>query len=66
MPELTREALINAVKAAAKKIGSDLSRSDFFRETGISEHQINKLFPEGRWSELKRLAGLSRNPKHTR
>jgi len=64
MPELTREALIDAVRAAAEKVGSNLSRSDFFRETGISEHQITRFFPEGRWSELKRVAGLDRNPKH--
>lgn len=64
MADLTREALIEAVKAAAEKAGADLSRADFFRETGISEHQITRLFPEGRWSELKRVAGLERNPKH--
>lgn len=64
MAELTREALIEAAKTAAKKVGTDLSRAEFLRETGVSEHQINRLFPEGRWSELKRLAGLDRNPKH--
>lgn len=64
MPDLTREALIEAVKAAAEKAGPDLSRADFFRATRISEHQITRLFPEGRWSELKRVAGLERNPKH--
>jgi hypothetical protein len=64
MPELTREALIVAAKAAAEKVGTNLSRADFFRESGISEHQITRLFPDGRWSELKRLAGLDRHPKH--
>ena len=64
MPELTREALIDAAKTAAEKVGSNLSRSDFVRKTGITDHQIGRLFPEGRWSEVKRLAGLERNPKH--
>jgi hypothetical protein len=64
MSELTREELIEAAKFAAEKVGSDLSRADFLRETGISEHQIYRLFPEGRWTELKRLAGLERNPQH--
>jgi len=63
MTDLTREAVIAAAKAAAAKIGSDLSQSDFRRETGITDHQIGRLFPEGRWSEVKRLAGLDRNPK---
>jgi len=56
--------MIDAAKSAAARAGSDLSRSDFLRETGISEHQIYRLFPEGRWTELKRLAGLDRNPRH--
>ena len=64
MPELTRESLIEAAKAAAEKAGPDLSRADFVRVTGITDHQIARLFPEGRWSEVKRLAGLDRHPKH--
>ena len=64
MSELTREDLITAAKAAAEKLGPQLSRSDFLRETGISEHQITRLFPEGRWGEVKRLAGLEAHPKH--
>jgi len=64
MPELTRESLIEAAKAAAEKAGPDLSRADFMRVTGITDHQIARLFPEGRWSEVKRLAGLDRHPKH--
>jgi hypothetical protein len=64
MPDLTRDDLIEAVKVAAAKCGTDLARSDFIRESGISEHQISRLFPEGRWSELKEAAGLDRNPRH--
>jgi hypothetical protein len=64
VPELTRESIIEAAKAAAEKSGPDLSRADFMRATGISEHQINRLFPAGRWSELKQLAGLDKHPKH--
>jgi hypothetical protein len=64
MPELTRESLIEAAKSAAEKTGPDLSRADFLRVTGITDHQIARLFPEGRWSEVKRLAGLDRHTKH--
>ena len=64
MPELTRESLVEAAKAAAEKAGPDSSRADFVRVTGITDHQIARLFPEGRWSEVKRLAGLDRHPKH--
>ena len=64
MTELTRKELIKAAKSAADKVGPDLSRADFLRETGISEHQIYRLLPEGRWTELKRVAGLERNPQH--
>lgn len=64
MPDLTREQLVQAAVAAAEKVGPNLSRSEFIRVSGITDHQIGRLFPEGRWSEVKRLAGLERNPKH--
>lgn len=64
MAELTREDLIEAAREAAAQAGPGLSRADFMRVTGISDHQIGRLFPEGRWTELKRLAGLERHPRH--
>jgi len=64
MLELTREVLIEAAKAAAEKVGPYLSRADFIRITGITDHQIARLFPEGRWSKIKKLAGLDRHPKY--
>jgi len=64
MHKLTRESLIEAAKAAAEKVGLDISRADFTRVTGINDYQIGLLFPEGRWSEVKSLAGLDRHPRH--
>ncbi|MHC4463911.1 MAG: hypothetical protein ACYS30_21125 [Planctomycetota bacterium] len=62
--EITKENIIEAAKNAAAKVDGVLSRSDFIRLTGISEYYINKYFPEGRWSEVKELAGLKRHPFH--
>jgi hypothetical protein len=64
MSELTKKDIISAAKQASKEADGPLSRSDFIRMTGITEWQINKHFPEGRWSEVKRLAGIERHPMH--
>jgi len=61
---MTAEAIITAAKNAAAKTGGILSRADFIRLTGISEHHIYATFPTGGWSEVKRLAGLQRHPHH--
>ncbi len=58
MIKTTREALIEAAKQVAIKQGSPISRANFTRITGISTHQIYKLFPEGGWNEVKRLSHL--------
>ncbi len=63
MAELTRDDLIEAAKSAATRADGPLSRPDFERITGISQYHIYRLFPEGGWSELKRVAGLERHPK---
>ena len=63
MNELTKETIIEAAKQAASQMNSPISRSDFERLTGISQYHIYRLFPEGGWSEVKRLAGLERHPK---
>lgn len=62
MSKFTKEEIISAARQASNQTNGPLSRSEFIRKTGISEWQINKLFPEGRWSEVKRLAGIERHP----
>jgi len=63
---LTKEELINAAKLADKKVDEPLSQSDFIRITGIREWQIENLFTEGGWSELKRLAKIKSKPKRSK
>lgn len=63
MAELTRDDLVEAAKSAHAGAQGPLSRPDFERITGISQYHIYRLFPEGGWSELKRLAGIDRHPK---
>lgn len=63
MAELTRDDLIEAAKRAVGDGSVPLARPDFERITGISQYHIYRLFPEGGWSELKRLAGIDRHPK---
>ena len=58
----TKEELINAAKRADKKTDGPLSQNDFIRITGFREWQIENLFPEGGWSELKRLAKIESQP----
>jgi hypothetical protein len=60
---MTREEIIEAAKRAEIEAGSPISRSDFERITGISQYHIYRLFPEGGWSEVKRLGSLQRHPK---
>jgi hypothetical protein len=63
MAELTRDDLIEAAKIATDGVPGPLSRPDFERITGISQYHIYRLFPDGGWSELKRLAGINKHPK---
>jgi hypothetical protein len=62
--ELTREQIVEAAKRAAEQAGGPLSRNEFERLTGISQYHVYRAFPEGGWSEVKRLAGLERHPQH--
>lgn len=62
----TKEELINAAKRADKKTDGPLSRSDFIRITGYREWQIENLFTEGGWSELKRLAKIESQPMRSK
>ena len=63
MPDLTRDAIVEAARKAADQSSGPLSRPDFERITGISQYHIYRLFPEGGWSAVKALAGLERHPK---
>src|SRR5260370_33748765 len=62
MPEISREDMIEAAKRAAKESSIPLTCMEFIRRTGISKWQINRLFPEGRWTELRTVAGIDRHP----
>jgi len=61
--EITRETIVEAARKAATEAGSVISRTDFERLTGISQYHIYRAFPEGGWSEVRRLAGIGRHPK---
>jgi hypothetical protein len=63
VPELSREAIIEAARKAGASLSGPISLADFERLTGISEYHIYRHFPDGGWSEVKRLAGLERHPK---
>jgi Homing endonuclease associated repeat len=64
MATLTREAIIEAAKRVAAECGGVLSRADFERLTGISQHQLYKAFPDGGWTEVLGVAGIQRHPLH--
>ena len=63
MRKASKEELINAAKRASKKHDGPLSQKDFIRITGYREFQIENLFSDGGWSELKRLAKIETKPK---
>lgn len=61
---LTKDVIVEAARQAAQTLGATfLSRSDFERQTGISQHQLYRTFPEGGWTEVSRLAGLEPHPQ---
>lgn len=65
MGEVTREQIIEAARQLADENGaSTLSRSEFERRSRISQYYIYKLFPEGGWLEVVRLAGLDHDPSY--
>lgn len=63
MTRLTREDLIAAARNASAKASSPLSRADFERISSISQHHIYRLFPDGGWVELTKLAGIPKHPQ---
>ena len=62
--QFTEAGLIQAVQHASSEQEHPLSRSDFERISGISQHHIYRLFPHGGWSKLKERAGLPKHPRH--
>ncbi len=60
---VSRDRVVEAARGAAAAAGRPISRGDFERATGISQYHIYRLFPDGGWSEVKRLAGIDRHPK---
>jgi hypothetical protein len=62
MAEITRDTIIEAAKRIAADSGATLTKTDFVRLSGIGEYHIYRLFPEGGWSEVRKLAGLDRHP----
>ena len=65
MGEVTRESIIEAAKVAGLQCGGVLSRSEFERLSGISQYHLYRIFPDGGWSEVLRLAGLEPHPNNT-
>lgn len=65
MAEQTRESIIEAAKAAAAQTGGVVSRTDFVRLSGVSQYHLYHLFPDGGWSEVRRMAGIEPHPKNT-
>lgn len=61
MSEVTPDSILAAVRTAAKQAGGAISRAEFVRRSGIGEHHIYRLFPEG-WTEVIQRAGLPRHP----
>lgn len=63
--EVSRKQIVDAARGLAAQRGvSTLSRSEFERCTGISQYHIYKLFPEGGWLEVVKLAGLEHDPNY--
>ncbi|HOW50858.1 MAG TPA: hypothetical protein PLV42_02310 [bacterium] len=65
MKEFTRKKIIEAAKEAEATNGAPISSRDFARITGISPYHIYRLFPDGGWREVRKLAGLERHPGDT-
>jgi hypothetical protein len=66
MPDLTREDIVAAARQAQAKTDKPLTRRKFIQVTGITEWQINRLFSEGRWTAIRKLAGIARHPMDRR
>ena len=63
MHKYSKEEIISEVKIADNKSDEPLTLKDFVRMSGIKEWQIKNFFPKGGWSELKRLANITDEPR---
>jgi hypothetical protein len=55
---LSREDIVEAARKAQAGLDHSISLREFRQISGVKQNQINRAFPEGRWTEVKRLAGL--------
>ena len=62
MAKVTQEEIIEAVRRAAETTGAPMSCTDFARISGIRKDQVYQAFPDGGWSEVRRIVGLGRHP----
>src|SRR6266852_4761393 len=62
MADWTRDLIIQAAKEAAANCDGPLSKSDFCQRSGAADYHVNRLFPEGGWTEIRGLAGIDRHP----
>jgi len=63
---LTCEDVIRTAKNTVKNARRPISQKEFVNLSGVTEHQITRLFPEGGWLEIQRLAGIPHHPKYHR
>jgi len=64
MSKWTRKLILTAAKEAAAQAAGPLTKQQFFACSGINAYHLLRLFPEGGWMEVRRLAGLGRHPRH--
>jgi hypothetical protein len=61
--DLSREQLVETVRATAKALGQNtLTLPEFERRGGIKQRAVYKLFPSGGWIEACHLAGIEPGP----
>ena len=66
MHKYSKEEMIREAKRADDKSDDPLTLKDFIRISGIKEWRIKDMFPGGGWSELKRLAKIKTESKHSK
>jgi hypothetical protein len=64
MAKYTPDEIVEVAKRVADQLDHPLTRREFMKLSGINDEQIGRAFPIGRWSEVKRLAGLAPHPMH--
>jgi hypothetical protein len=61
MEKLTREDVVEAARKAQEETNGPLTHRKFIQVSGITAYKICRLFPEGRWTEIRDLAGIERH-----